>query len=141
VSGRSEIAIEGKIRAGESFSRKFGHDPGRAVYDCGPDKKDNETKEPADLEHEMAEVGASVTEHLQHHHSRIGTHKEPFSSEKDFSTLFFYDSAVIPFAVKMWKQGEHSAFLCASVAAKSLINKMSAFSQACSPKWQLKGNK
>ena len=58
----------GIIRAGESFSRKFGHDPGRAVYDCGPDKKDNERKGPADLEHEMAEVGASVTEHLHHHH-------------------------------------------------------------------------
>jgi hypothetical protein len=58
VSDRSEIAIEGIIRADESLSRKFGHDPGRAVYDCGPDEMDKERKGPADLEHEMAEAGS-----------------------------------------------------------------------------------
>jgi hypothetical protein len=67
---------------------------------------------------------------LPYHHCGIETQKELFSPEKDFSTLFFCDSAVIPFEVKMWKRGENSAFLCASVAVKSLINNMSAFSQA-----------
>ena len=72
----------GIIRVGESFSRKSGHDPERTVYDCGPDKKDNERKGPADSEHEMAEVGASATEHLYQPTEELGPTKNRFHPKR-----------------------------------------------------------